>query len=1152
MTPSDSTSPEEPHRGPAPSEAFPDSTESEAELFSEVYGPQTLDDFRKIVAELDGAWPSLGNEKAHRIAQVGPFENLVQVGSGGMGIVFRGFDPRTGEHVAVKVAAPGVMIDAPLRERFRREASAAKSLDHPNIVRFRESGEDGRYLYIASDFCDGPNLEKWLRWRSDLVAPRAAAEFVAILADAVAHSHGREVIHRDIKPSNILLPDGWHVEELESLSPLLADFGLAKLGESDEHGDPDASHMLLSVTGEVLGTPPYMAPEQAQGNRSAIGPRTDIHGLGALLYKLLTGRPPFQGATRAKIIRAVIRDDPIPPSVQRAGLPPELDVIVLKCLEKNPRHRYGSAVELSDDLRRCFSGRKIRARPAPFRRRAARWIRRRPKLAFGLAIASLTCALVLCAGVGWSLWLTHLNGIVTRERDLANRLNYGLRLQSVQRPLREGELGRAQRLLRDLRPAEGQPDLREFAWRLLWSTSREEARLLGEMDSFVTPSDSPLSRDGRWLGLIDYEGNLGLFDAERGELVRYRRRLEKGRGDKVAISPDGRFLIATFAEADSNGSTSAVKAQVWDVLDGSMRDLLPKIDPGPVDHLMLADQGRIIALKSRRYVRPGSDEDDLSIWRIGLDGGVAPMLVGSRHSKGVAFHYFGISPDGSMYVDRDPVHGLAIYDTKALSIRKVLDQSPRNPERYHARFSADGRRLAVADLDAHHVYAWDVATGVLDFRMVMPGVAVTQMALQPNGKAILISDQNRRLRLIDPSRNADVEVHPPPAHPGPVFDLRLAFTADGKEFLADREVYMEPSKIELRSAAHGALLAESPVREAGAVRLWSVLDPTVGRPGLIYSVGRHVWHWDWEATLRRRAPVPKIKHDDEGWAVAYSRDGARLATGSNDTNESQTIKIWDARSKAFLKGWRAHEATVTSVSFSPDGRRLLSSGLAVSGGVRIWDPTSGVLLGEPEWPAEAARNAAFNETGTLLAAVGNQGTLRVWNARDLTVRWTRTAHADRIHALAFSPDASRIATGACDGLLRFWDAESGRQAGEVRLTSQPFAIAYAPDGASLAVACGEGDIHIIDPTTGAILRTLRCDDQELRALAYSVDGRTLAVGGIGKAVQLWDPTTGYELLTLEGQPGQVNAVAFSPDDRELASIDHSGEVRTWRAAPLDP
>jgi eukaryotic-like serine/threonine-protein kinase len=323
-----------------------------------------------------------------------------ELGRGSFGVVYQAYDPQLRRELALKVPRAEISITAELRTRFEHEAMAAAGLDHPHIVPVFEAGVEGSVCFIASAYCAGCTLAAWLRRRTRAVPYRLAAGLVRPLAEAIEHAHRRGVLHRDLKPSNILLEeptsessDAPSDRDDSDLVLRITDFGLAKLLDA---GPGTAAAPNPTLSGVILGTPNYMAPEQADGRSRAVGPAADIYSLGAILYEILTGRPPLQADSALETLVLVRTQDPIPPSRLRPGLPRDLETIVLKCLEKDPRRRYESAGELADELRRFSAGEAIRARPTPAWERVFKWVKRRPTVAALAAVTGLA-TLVLVA-----------------------------------------------------------------------------------------------------------------------------------------------------------------------------------------------------------------------------------------------------------------------------------------------------------------------------------------------------------------------------------------------------------------------------------------------------------------------------------------------------------------------------------------------------------------------------------------------------------------------------------------------------------------------------------------------------------------------------------------------------------------------------------
>jgi len=297
--------------------------------------------------------------------RLGGYDILGELGRGGMGVVYKARQTHLNRLVAIKMILHGDYADASLRARFRSEAEAIARLQHPNIVQVHEVGEHQGKPFFSLEFCPGGSLRD--KQKGTPLLPQEAARLVETLARAMQAAHDKNVIHRDLKPANVLLS--------EEGTPKISDFGLAK--KLDDQGQ--------TVSGAILGTPSYMAPEQAAGQTRELGPACDVYALGAILYECLTGRPPFRAATVMDTLHQVVHDEPVGPTALQPKIPKDLETICLKCLRKEPTRRYATATGLADDLRRFQAGLPVAARPVGQLERGWRWCRRKPALAGSLA-----------------------------------------------------------------------------------------------------------------------------------------------------------------------------------------------------------------------------------------------------------------------------------------------------------------------------------------------------------------------------------------------------------------------------------------------------------------------------------------------------------------------------------------------------------------------------------------------------------------------------------------------------------------------------------------------------------------------------------------------------------------------------------------------
>ena len=320
----------------------------------------------------------------NRPGDVGDYELLEEIGRGGQGVVYRARQKSLNRIVALKVISLGSWASEAHLKRFRREAEAAANLDHPFIVPIHEIGEREGCCYFSMNFVEGGQLDEVVR-RTPMPI-RQSAELIAKLARTVHYAHEHGILHRDIKPGNILLD--------AKGEPHLTDFGLARLVETES---------TVTRTMEAMGTPSYMAPEQAAGNNAAVGKATDVYGLGAVFYQLLSGQPPFTGGTTFEIVRRVLDSEPRQPRLLNPKVDRDLSTICLKCLEKDPKRRYSFALALAEDLEHWLKHEPIQAKKSGFFTHTRKWVRRQP------AIAALIASLVaLAAAIGWNIWESEL------------------------------------------------------------------------------------------------------------------------------------------------------------------------------------------------------------------------------------------------------------------------------------------------------------------------------------------------------------------------------------------------------------------------------------------------------------------------------------------------------------------------------------------------------------------------------------------------------------------------------------------------------------------------------------------------------------------------------------------------------------------------
>ena len=502
---------------------------------------------------------------------IGRFEILSVLGMGGFSIVYLAFDPVNNQRLAIKIPRPACLMDPGLRKRFITEARTTALLDHPNIAPVFEAGEAEELPWLAAALCEGPDLETWLRGRREPVPVRIAAELCRRLALAVHYSHQQGVLHRDIKPDNILLfPDPQSDIPDFPWQPRLADFGLARL---QEVGRVD------SATSQLLGTPRYMPPEVIRASTAAATEQSDVYALGAVLYCLLTGTPPFNSASTAETLRRILETEPASPTSRDASIPPAISWICLKCLEKIPRLRYSSAADLATDLDRFLTGRQVQARGRSMGSRLLRWSQRQP---FAAALAGLTTLIILGAVTAWISWTQSLSRMQTRllqERYRSAELIFAADLYQADDAWHAGDPAAAAGILSRYHTLP--PDLAaagaaaaEFATQLMQRRISRTPLLTATTSQ--TLWDTKLSPDGQQLAVCGAQGRLQILDANSLKLSS-ELPLSDVELNEIAWSHDGHLL----ATGDDSG-----RVFIIDVRRQSILHTLQSFQPNAVFGLL--------------------------------------------------------------------------------------------------------------------------------------------------------------------------------------------------------------------------------------------------------------------------------------------------------------------------------------------------------------------------------------------------------------------------------------------------------------------------------------------------------------------------------------------------------------------------------------
>jgi eukaryotic-like serine/threonine-protein kinase len=1032
-------------------------------------------------------------------ARVGRFQVVRELGRGAFGIVFLAFDPLLGREVALKLPTLQVVLTPGLCRRFLREAQAAAGLSHPNLVNVFETGAWGPAAYIATEYCPGETLAAWLQNRDTPVPVAAAATLVATLARALDYAHNQGVIHRDLKPSNVVLvtkPGSCSAPssdvDLGELVPKITDFGLAKLLESD---------LAETRSTAILGTPIYMAPEQAESRLGDIGPHTDVYALGVVLYELLTGRVPFSGSSDVETLKRVTQDQPQPLRRLRPHVARDLEAVCLKCLEKHPARRYQTAATLSDDLERFLAGRSTKARPLGPLGRSLKTARRH------LAVTSLLATVVVLGVVGlaghWSqtagmrrdlaINATMRDQAEGRERAAQQQLalvqdqthlvrqhNYARDVSLAAAAWKMGRLADAVNLLARHGAKAGQEDQREFVWHYLWRLCHaERLTISGEGKCIYSVAYSP---DCALLATGGQEGTACLRDAASGRVLATLRG-HVGDVNTVSFSPDGRLL----ATAGDDGTV-----RLWNVAP-----------PGP-----------------RAIIR----------------------------GNNVSLHSVAFSPDGSLVASAGDEEVVRLWDTATAHERLVL--RGHNGHVKGLAFSPQGGLLATAARDGT-CQVWDLKTGRLRREWTAhPGAIIECISFSHDGRILVTGGEDRKIRIWGVATSALQSTLS--GHLGEVFSVSVA--PDDRTLaaaVADGTVW--------RWDIAGA----KPLAPIGAhtKRAWDVKFSPDGRTLATASRDGTVKLWDanpgqTHATIAGLASPPDV--------LAFSPDASQVAgliPGS--AGDGGKFRAWDVRAGAERGGFPDLDGRLGGVTFST-ATALAAQAVIGGNGLGIyvmsaidrrWQRLPFILKPAPEQRPVTITCIGLSSDACYLVTGHPRGKVTIWDLGTGRARATMNPEAQHeVCALRISPDGGLVAAAVrTGGGVRLWDVASGTlRATLVGHLGAVRSLAFSPDGSALATAGTDGTIRVWSTANGLEQVALAGHSGEVQSLALSPDGKTLASGGEDGTVKLWHTRTWQELMSLDAHRRGVRFLAFSPDGMLLASSgatsEGRGEVFLWRTA----
>lgn len=1066
------------------------------------------------------------------------YDVLDSLGRGGMGIVYLARQHGLNRLVALKMIRSGGHACADDLRRFYNEAQAVARLQHPNIVQIHEIGTHDGLPYFSQEFVEGGSLARQLA--DSPRQPRDAAGLVETLAHAVHFAHEHGIVHRDLKPANILMTVNG--------APKIADFGLAR------QLDSDSGH---TRTGQIVGTPSYMAPEQAMGSSTGIGPFTDVYALGAILYEMLTGRPPFKGPRVQDTLELVRSCDPVPPRHFQPSVPRDLETICLKCLRKEPSKRYVSAQALGEDLHRFLNGESIHARPVSVWERGWRWARRRP------AIAALSAVIVVGVVIGFILinWqrrealnarddartasqladqradaeqvarrkaeAEHKDALAARDAEAAERVKaqkaqlaeaqqrkeaqanlYTTKIALARSLWAENNVARADELL-----DECQPELRGWEWRYLKRLCHSELLTLPGLARAIA-----FRPDGERIAVA-----VTLKEQREGKsTVRHEVRVCNARTGKKILSwaaqpnhlyysPDGKQLIAdvhTRLRFESGRVIYSSAVKVWDAETGKEKR---SFDVSEGVSSLIIDQ------KGHEFIAAGH-AGTVKAWSLATGELLRHSRIPGLQEGSIGRTQLALSPDGQRIAVATSTGLIKVWEIDTAKELASADMRRVGTIVIHRFcFSPDGQRLAMLD-NSGFVKVYDVATLHQLLSLPSSGMFDAGLMFSPDGRYLASLGRQRELKLWDVRTGEAFRTFYVPASTEMIPNQCICFSPDGFLIAVGGSdavrVWDVTTNQDHRSVTrNGGMVRALAISPDGRL-LVSACDQALNEFGrfniMVYDI------------RSGRSLVLFARHKSTPMSAAFHPDGSQVATGSHDG----TVLVWEPKKTgSIIRELSGDIKGLTRVTYSPDGRWIAAAGeprvqrdadSKAKGAVVLWNAISGVQTLVRTTKADV-RELRFCTDGLLHAVIGD-GDVLTWNPRDGEQHIQSHCPLERSSVVALSLDGRLLAaaaprSGRGDGAvvpptsIFVWDAVNGRQLHNLRARySNALSLAFSPDASRLAYTGGDSDrsVRIWDLATGHETIALRGSRVGLGVLAFSKDGACITAGGFDPAVFIWN------------------------------------------------
>jgi eukaryotic-like serine/threonine-protein kinase len=997
-------------------------------------------------------------QPATRIRYFGDYELLEEMGRGGMGVVYKARQVSLDRLLALKLILSGHLAGEEEVRRFHTEAAAAANLEHPNIVAIHETGEHEGQHYFSMQLIEGVPLTDLADiYRQD---PRRSARLLRKVAGAVHHAHQRGILHRDLKPGNILVDD--------QDEPHLTDFGLAK--RVDLPGE-------LTRTDTTLGTPDYMSPEQAQGHHRLLTTASDVWSLGAVLYDLLTGRPPLHRATPWQTMEAVVKDQPVRPRLLNPAVPRDLETICLKCLEKEPGKRYGSAEALAQDLGRFLEGQSVLCRPVSRVGETWRWCRRQPVRA-ALAGALILTLVLGSAGVLWQWQRAEQEGLAARQ------VAYVLAIRSAQHALEANDLGEARSLLDQCQPTKRSvfgrsPDLRHWEWRYLREQCRgDEWFALGQYSLNV--ESLRVSSDGKFLAVRIGLEHVGIWDWAASRCLAELHAPAPRWARNLAFLP-GTSLLAV----GTVGPNDQPELMIWDANLSLEKERFP-IDE-TVQALAISPDGKWLGI-----LHIGGDVTVMDFASKQVRRRYPAKLSASGDCGDLTF-----SRDGSRLI-------VGQFDGRILVREWRTDAEPLEIPCHDHPF--DGvKALACSPTDdlialaTTNIWLWNYVTGTPLGELPGHSHWIAGLEFSPDGQWLASVAADRSVRLWDVARRT--QARRLQGHVDEVWSL--AYLPDGETLVTGGK---DGSILFWKTRATWRPPTDATLPEPNRGRLTFTPD---GQSFITVGANRSVRLWNTHP-LRELEQLSFLGPDVLG--VAFSGDGRWLAAAEATGN----LKVWDWNTRRVITNLVIPQAGWAGVGFTARSG-FLTTRTAL--GAQGWETQSWQSIpNAPDFKRLRIQSVSLSPTERQWASGHENGTVTLWTFPASKQQAEFSAHSEAVNELAFSPDGDLIVSASDDGYVHLFNVPAPLHLGGFRAHyNSAGAVCFSPDGQRLVTGGRtlKEPATLWDLATRRTLISLKGQGRSHVDLVFSPDGNTLVGLDNDGNVDLWHAPTLAELEAAE-------------------------------------